>query len=604
MILQQIQQKFLLITLILLFPRLAITQETFADLILEQTQDNVLRYVITFESNIPMRSFCVVYSGLDTLTTEVSPLQSVHRLHIIGLEPERSYDLRIFAFDEYGVDSTEVISFTTAALPMEVMDEVLELTGDSTLPGFYMTDSRILSSTQLRIINRQGKVVWYEFIDSPNAPCIGYNLNTDRTITYIYDNCSLIREIDLFGREKNVVNARLLDGDISLHHEVRKLDNGQYLILAAKPVDTDSLLLIDDCIYLLDQDGHHLWSWSLLDNLPHTTGIKNNVFWDQIYGERAADIFHSNALSTDSDSNYILSASQLNQVIKIDKSTGQILWALGGEDSDFEFAIDHVFAQQHTPVMTGQDSVLLFDNIGAVAVSRALEFSLDTVSGVAQTVFMHVSPTAILTPVLGSVERLANGHTAVFFAQRSKLEEVDASDSLVWSLTVPTSSYRAYYLDNLYEDVPEFNVDTLYLSQNSSLEIDHDFSPEGGYFTGEIIDNKGLLYENIPPGSYTIHYHYGWKKTEVPVVFRLASGLDPIVASGIHMYPNPSNNILRIEYPFAGNGAYTVVNIKGEVVLKQMIKTHHSEIDISSLNAGLYFMILENPQTVLRFIKK
>ena len=58
---------------------------------------------------------------------------------------------------------------------------------------------------------------------------------------------------------------------------------------------------------------------------------------------------HMNAIDIDDDGNILLSCRHLSTVFKIERNTGNILWELGGHNSDFTFANDPLdgFRNQH-----------------------------------------------------------------------------------------------------------------------------------------------------------------------------------------------------------------------------------------------------------------
>src|SRR5262249_26031194 len=88
------------------------------------------------------------------------------------------------------------------------------------------------------------------------------------------------------------------------------------------------------------------------------------------------------------DNNLIVSFRNLNEIVKLNRQSGQILWRLGGIHSDFPLTPDQMFLRQHyTRVIENGNTLILLDNgLDSVRdLSRILEFQLNqntkTVSG-------------------------------------------------------------------------------------------------------------------------------------------------------------------------------------------------------------------------------
>ena len=61
----------------------------------------------------------------------------------------------------------------------------------------------------------------------------------------------------------------------------------------------------------------------------------------------AWDYFHINSVDKDGDGNYLISARDACSVHKINGTTGEIIWRLGGKRSDFELGPNVAFCFQH-----------------------------------------------------------------------------------------------------------------------------------------------------------------------------------------------------------------------------------------------------------------
>lgn len=101
-------------------------------------------------------------------------------------------------------------------------------------------------------------------------------------------------------------------------------------------------------------------------------------------------------------------------------------------------------------------------------------------------------------------------------------------------------------------------------------------------------------YINSPNGMDSCHY-------SKPL------GVSDNEATSIKVYPNPVNDILNIVTPFDDTKINAnIYNIQGQLLLEKTILTKQTELDISNLNSGIYFLQIKagNEKIMTRFIKK
>ncbi|HEY2511400.1 MAG TPA: aryl-sulfate sulfotransferase [Polyangiaceae bacterium] len=116
-------------------------------------------------------------------------------------------------------------------------------------------------------------------------------------------------------------------------------------------------------------------------NVPslYEDSVDQNSFSDGV----VSDYLHLNALAIDPvDQNLVLSLRHANAVLKVDRTTGNILWTLGGAEDDFGLTGDEVFSHQHHVHFESDGSLVIFDNGNngpglPVHQTRILRFVLD-----------------------------------------------------------------------------------------------------------------------------------------------------------------------------------------------------------------------------------
>lgn len=144
-------------------------------------------------------------------------------------------------------------------------------------------------------------------------------------------------------------------------------------------------------------------------------------------------------------------------------------------------------------------------------------------------------------------------------------------------------------------------------------EVNIFLSRDGGYtFTDTIalnVSNNGL-YKYLVPDSLPKLNTYRMKiKCSDNIFFDISKNnfaIDTFLSikeymmdtkSAFGIYPNPSFDILNIENKKEGQFIYSVFNISGRKLLEIQSENAVNQIDISTLQAGNYFLYIINPQT-------
>jgi len=200
-------------------------------------------------------------------------------------------------------------------------------------------------------------------------------------------NFNEIKRVSLgsYGAISNTVQGEI-DG-----HDFILIDDSHYIIETyyEKTVNNipDSLTSISNVkvaapVIQEIENGNVVWQWDAT-NYPefYSTSVEGNGFNDS---STIWDYMHINSMYLDPrDNNLICSFRNLNQVVKINKATGAIMWRLGGKNSDFPLTSDQFFLRQHCVTLTDNNQTLLiFDNgeISQRPSTRILEFSLNETS--------------------------------------------------------------------------------------------------------------------------------------------------------------------------------------------------------------------------------
>jgi arylsulfate sulfotransferase len=157
------------------------------------------------------------------------------------------------------------------------------------------------------------------------------------------------------------------------------------------------------------QNGSVVFHWDGSDDTSfYANSIFDNDFQDTTTPQ---DYMHMNSIFIDpTDSNLICSMRHQDQIIKINKQTGAVMWRLGGNNSNFALTSDQQFLFQHDCTLTDSNQTLmLFDNGSAATrpYSRICEFHLNF-TNYTVTSFKYFDIPEPFTELTGSVQKFGD----------------------------------------------------------------------------------------------------------------------------------------------------------------------------------------------------
>ena len=248
-------------------------------------------------------------------------------------------------------------------------------------------------------------------------------------------------------------------------HDFLMLENGHVLILS-QPVRVRNLRrfggppaanLIEVVIQELDERGRIVFEWRSWQHVrPDETAVPDEL---EMAPPGVVSYMHGNGFTLDQDGHIILSARRFDELIKINRETGEIMWRMGGglsQSNEFTFMDDPLdgFSGQHHPQILPNGNLLLFDNGTShdPPQSRVVEYELDQDARTARLVWSYSD--GRFSPAMGSAQRLPNGNTLIGWgtgpADRPNVTEVTPDGAVVFGLSLPPNqiSYRAYRYDS------------------------------------------------------------------------------------------------------------------------------------------------------------
>ena len=333
-----------------------------------------------------------------------------HSVMVLGLQPERAYQIVVVATDAAGNEvRSSAYEITTPALPDDfppitaTRSEPERMEPGVTLFSVYRRegDDRGNDYGLLVAVNAAGEVVWYYRSDERITDArrlrngnLLHNGGAKRDRMY---------EIDMLGHVVRQWHAAGVGGDAptesipvaidSLHHEVYEMPSGNFLALSSELRQLDNYpssetdpaapretaYVVGGVIVEFTPAGQIVRELKLFDLLdPYRIGYDSlgTGFWRELYGAvvegDTRDWLHDNAIIYDDrDDSAIVSLRHGDAVIKVGLATGELTWILGtpaGWKSPQQDrlltpvgAVEWTF-HQHAPMLTPEGTLLLYDN--------------------------------------------------------------------------------------------------------------------------------------------------------------------------------------------------------------------------------------------------
>jgi hypothetical protein len=235
-------------------------------------------------------------------------------------------------------------------------------------------------------------------------------------------------------------------------HELLVQPNGNSYLLGLDPRIVDMSLIVpggrEDAMVIgfliqeLDKQKNVIFQWRSLDYIPITDAAESIDLTAQ-----TIDYIHSNAICVDFDGNLLLSSRHLNEITKINRQTGRIIWRLGGKANQFTFLNENYeFSYQHDIRRLDNGNIILFDNgnLRSPQFSRAVEYELDETDYTARLIWEYRNSPDYFASAMGSARRLPNGNTLINWVRGGFITEVRPDGSKALELKYPENffSYR------------------------------------------------------------------------------------------------------------------------------------------------------------------
>lgn len=373
----------------------------------------------------------------------------------------------VVAIDTTGPDGTERAYLR--CLPPDF--PALAATGVSPTPGWYRSTS--LSPAPFAfILDEYGVPVWYK---RTPYPVIGLFADGPNGLAWRnYTGGGFPTESANLGMERRALDGSLV-GTIRLPaepvdwHEFVRLPNGNALFVVydreTLPVPTtvacadpfgvprDATVIVNGDVVEVNPSGVEIWRWRSNEHVDVSENTYPLCFdvdpgTAEVWG---LDLLHINAVDVFPDGDLLLTARHFDAVMRVDKTTGNVEWKLGGtppmQGVDLAVENDPRFGPvtPHDGRVLPNGNVTIHDNRlrSGQPTSRAVEYSIQPTT--ATLVWSYQA--TFLSGTLGSVRRLGDGSTVIGWGTGTApwFEQIlaDGTQSLTISVPGGLNIYRA-----------------------------------------------------------------------------------------------------------------------------------------------------------------
>lgn len=323
-----------------------------------------------------------------------------------------------------------------------------------TTPGrIFLTNinlSNASAPSYLLILDNDGSPYWYRRMPSRT---LDFKMQIDGRLSY-FDRA--IGAFSVLDSTTTVVDTfRCGNGYTTDFHDFVLLPNGHALLMSYDPQVVDmsqivpkgqrNAIVLGLVLQELDREKTVVFQWRSWDHFQITDVVGHPLTGGVV------DYVHGNSIDADPEGNLVISSRHLDEVTKISRETGELLWRLGGRNNQFTFVDDPVgtISHQHAARWLPNGNLTLFDNgvFHDPRFSRAVEYAIDERRRTATLVWQGRHDPEVFGAATGYAQRLPSGNTLIQWGTtRPTLSEMTPDGEVVSELSFEQGvfAYRAF----------------------------------------------------------------------------------------------------------------------------------------------------------------
>lgn len=407
-------------------------------------------------------------------TNAPSEIQSTKVRHTQGKENRVTlmymYEQSRYEF-EVAIEGTTLksapLDFTTGKIPADVTHYTIDNGESVKIPGYIM-QAALRRDGYMTIADTDGNIIWFNYCQP-----VGRDFTTQFDVLEpnLDDNKIWFLNGYLFttaaGAQSMGTTMGCVDfeGKISYlwtsadgtsptplaHHEIHELKDGNILVVGSsqKPFDLSSIggpsntIISGDGYTIFNKNGEIVKQWdcfSEIDPLTCTYTDPINFNWDLVHG---------NSLGIDSEGYYYMTFNRINQMWKIDPSTGKVLYRVG-ENGNVAMPSNGYPSGIHAACPLAPNRILCLDNGIESLKSRGIIYKVNPENMTAEIETVVELPEEYSSYDRSNVSLIENGSTLMFGMTNSKVVVfTDLQGNIKKTLRTSVVSYRTQYFDRL-----------------------------------------------------------------------------------------------------------------------------------------------------------
>ena len=206
-------------------------------------------------------------------------------------------------------------------------------------------------------------------------------------------------------------------------------------------INSHDLVLLENGHRLSFRAGGRIFEYDKNDSI-----ILECISYDTLFDLKRP---HINSIDVDYDGHLIVSNRDLNEVVKINRETGEIIWHLGGKRESFTYINEELrLSWQHDarPIKGFPNHYLIYDNavnrLDSLGYgTRVVEYKIDPINMTAEKVW-EFSDSAYNSGVMGCSQRFENGNTFIdYIYPNTSAFEVNPVGEVIFRMNTNTTPH-------------------------------------------------------------------------------------------------------------------------------------------------------------------
>ena len=343
-------------------------------------------------------------------------------------------------------------------------------------PGYFFVAApnvykKVNGSTYsyIMMFDNQGTILFFQRMPFPT---LVYNLQNDSTLTYLSETTKFLYFLN---EHMQVMDSITTQGyKLNVHdYAVSKNDHVFLIGYDSRHMNMNDIIpdgesdatVMEGVVQEFDENKNLLYTWKTAEHFNVMDGNQDSPY--VLFNTSVIDYCHLNAIAIDSDTSFLISSRHMDEITKVNRRTGSIIWRLGGKNNMFTFINDSIgFSHQHSIRKLKNGNILLFDNgnLHSPPFSSAVEYAIDEKKMTATLVKRYRHFPDLFSVSMGSVVRLKNGNTLIDWGRIApSITEFHPDNSIAAEFDFSQHSYSRQVFKYVWQPrVFEPSIDTLH----------------------------------------------------------------------------------------------------------------------------------------------